>query len=322
MTIPSIRMLAACALLLCGVAQGKNKKTDPNEIGNRDIGKGVNFYSIEKEIALGKQLAEEVRRQSKLVEDPLIAEYVNRLGQNLARNSDAGIPFSFQIVEGEQLNAFALPGGFIFVNTGLIEATETEAELAGAMAHEIAHVAARHMTRQATRAKIADLASLPLILLGGWTGYAVRQGASVAIPLGFLTFSRGFESEADMFGLQYMYKAGYDPTASIDLFERMLSLEKRRPGTIAKVFNTHPMTEDRIRKTQKNIDQMLPGRPEFVVTTSEFNEIRARLKARYVPRKDGDPNQPRLRRSPAASQPVGDEDGEEQPTLKRRDLVE
>src|SRR6185437_8619526 len=189
--------------------------------------------------------------------------------------------------------------GFFFVNSGLILKADNEAELAGVMAHEIAHVAARHGTRQATRGAIINIASIPLIFMGGWTGYAIRQGPGLAIPLGFLTFSRGFESEADMLGLQYMYKAGYDPTASIDLFERMLSLERRKPGIIAKVFNTHPMTGDRIAKTQKNIDEMLPGRTEFVVTTSEFNEVRERLKSRYVPRKDGDPNKPRLRRVPA-----------------------
>jgi predicted Zn-dependent protease len=323
MRLPSIRKLAAATLLFCSISPAKDKKKDPNEIGNRDVGKGINFYSIEKEIALGKQLAEEVRRQSKLIDDPIIGEYINRLGQNLVRNSDATIPFTFQIVEGEQLNAFALPGGFVFVNTGLIEATETEAELAGAMAHEIAHVTARHITRQATRGKIVDLASLPAILLGGWTGYAVRQGAGLAIPLSFLTFSRGYETEADMLGLQYMYKAGYDPTASIDLFERMLSLEKRKPGIIAKVFNTHPMTGDRITRTQKNIDEMLPSRPEFVVTTSEFNEVRERLKSRYVRRKVDDPNRPRLRRAPAATTQSGeDEDSDGKPTLKRRDLAE
>src|SRR5439155_4546157 len=281
---PSTWMLAAATLLLCSASPAKDKKRDPNEIGNRDVGKGINFYSIEREIALGKQLDDEERRQSKLVEDPIVGEYVNRLGQNLVRNSDATIPFSFQVVEGEQLNAFAFPGGFVFVYTGLIEAAETEAELAGAMAHEIAHVTARHITRQATRGQLVNYATIPLmlIMLGGWTGYAVRQGASMAIPLSFLTFSRGYESEADMLGLQYMYKAGYDPTASIDLFERMLSLEKRKPGIIAKVFNTHPMTGDRITKTQKNIDEMLQDRPEFVVTTSEVIEARDRLKWRYV----------------------------------------
>src|SRR6266571_2600667 len=172
MRLPSLRMLVAATLLFCGVSSAKDKKRDPNEIGNRDVGKGINFYSIEREIALGKQLAQEVQRQSKLVDDPILGEYVNRLGQNLVRNSDATIPFTFEVVEGDQLNAFALPGGFVFVFTGLIEAAETEAELAGAMAHEIAHVAARHITRQETRGKIAELVSLPLILMGGWTGYA------------------------------------------------------------------------------------------------------------------------------------------------------
>jgi predicted Zn-dependent protease len=317
MRLPAVSAVALAALLLSGEAvaqQGaKNKKKDPDQIGARDVGKGINFYSIEKEIALGKQLAEEVRRQSKVLDDPIVGEYINRLGQNLVRNSDAKVPFTFQVVQGDQLNAFALPGGFVFVNTGLIEATETEAELAGAMAHEVAHVAARHMTRQATRGQIVNYATLPLILLGGWTGYAVRQGAGLGIPLTFLSFDRGFESEADMLGLQYMYKAGYDPTAPIDLFERMLSLEKRNPGIIAKVFNTHPMTSDRIIKTQRNITEILADRPEFVVTTSEFNEVRERLKARYVKRKGDDPNRPSLRRPP---------DSDEKPTLKRRDLVE
>src|SRR5258708_169716 len=166
---------------------------DPNQIGNRNVGSGISFDSTEKEIALGKQLAEEVRWQSKLLDDPTVGEYISRIGQNLVRNSDATVPFTFQVVEGDQLNAFAFPGGFVFVYTGLIEACETEAELAGAMAHEIAHVTARHITRQATRGQLVNYATIPLIMLGGWTGYAVRQGASMAIPLSFLTFSRGYE---------------------------------------------------------------------------------------------------------------------------------
>jgi len=310
----SIGMLVA-TMLLAG-----DKKKDPDQIGARNVGSGINFYSLEKEIALGKQLAEEVRKQSKLVDDPNVSEYVNRLGQNLVRNSDATVPFTFQVLEGDQLNAFAFPGGFVFVYTGLIEAAETEAELAGAMAHEIAHVAARHMTRQATRGQIANYATLPLILWGGWTGYAVRQGAGLGIPLGFLSFDRRFESEADMLGIQYMYKAGYDPTASVDLFERMLSLQKRKPGAVAKVFSTHPMTEDRLVQTQKNIAEMLPSRPEYVVTTSEFNEVRDKVKSPYMRREKEDPNRPRLRRSPAAGAPP--EESDERPTLKRRDWVD
>jgi len=321
MKLRSICALAAVLALFNSPIPAKDKKKDPSEIGNRDVGKGINFYSPEKEIALGKQLAEEVRRQSKMLDDPLVTEFVNRLGQNLARNSDATVPFTFQVVEGEKLNAFAFPGGFVFVNTGLIEATESEAELAGAIAHEIAHVAARHITRQATRGTIASYATVPLILVTGWPGAIARQAANTAIPLSYLSFSRGFETEADMLGLQYMYKAGYDPTASVDLFERILSMEKRNPGVMARVFNTHPMTSDRIIKTQKNIAEMLPGRAEYVVTTSEFNDVRARLKSRYAPRKSDDPNRPRLRRAPGGAVEPG-EDSDDKPTLKRRDLVD
>jgi predicted Zn-dependent protease len=316
-----LRRLGLAAILFALPCLAQDKKKDPDEIGNRDVGKGINFYSLEKEMALGHQLATEVRRQAKLLGDPIVNEFVNRLGQNLVRNSDAKVPFTFEVIEADKLNAFALPGGFVFVNTGLIEAAETEAELAGAMAHEIAHVAARHATRQATRGQLLDYGSIPLIILGGWAGVAARQGAGLAIPMGVLSFSRGFETEADLLGLQYMYKAGYDPTASIDLFERMLSLEKRNPGTIAKVFSTHPMTDDRIARTQKNIAELLKDRPEYVVTTSEFNEVRDRLKTRYVPRKGTDPNRPRLRK-PVGGPPVAVSDSDDKPTLKRKDLVD
>jgi beta-barrel assembly-enhancing protease len=305
----------------------KDKKKDPDEIGNRDVGKGVNFYSLEKEIGLGKTMAQEVERQAKIVDDPVIAEYVNRVGQNLVRNSDAKVPFTIKVLQAEEVNAFALPGGFFFVNSGLILKAESEAELAGVMAHEIAHVAARHGTRQATRGTIANYASLPLIFMGGWTGYAIYQGASVAIPLGFLSFSRGFESEADMLGLEYLYKAGYDPSAFVDFFEKIESLEKQKPGLIAKVFSTHPVTDDRIRAAQKNIQELLKEKPEYIVTTSEFIDVKARLAA-LENRGKTDPaksDRPRLRKSNGTGpidNPDDDkprEDQDERPTLKRRD---
>ena len=222
-----VAVLAALSLLTAGAfAEDKkvDKKKDPEAIGDRDVGKGVNFYSIEKEIALGKQLAQEVERQAKIVEDPIIAEYVNRVGQNLVRNSDAKVPFTIKVLDSEEVNAFALPGGFFFVNSGLVLKAETEAELAGVMAHEIAHVAARHGTRQATRGELINIGTIPLIFLGGWTGYAIRQGAGLAIPLGFLTFTLAFEKEADFLGLQYLYKSGYDPTAFVDFFEKIQTL--------------------------------------------------------------------------------------------------
>ena len=317
-------------LVTLSLAAAKDKKKDPEEIGNRDVGKGVNFYSIEKEIALGKQLAQEVERQAKIVDDPVIAEYVNRVGQNLVRNSDAKVPFTIKVLDAEEINAFALPGGFFFVNTGVVLNADTEAELAGVMAHEIAHVAARHGTRQATRGQIINYASIPLIFMGGWTGYAIRQGAGLAIPLGFLTFSRGFEAEADFLGLQYLYKAGYDPGAFVDFFEKIQSKEKKKPGTMAKIFSSHPMTDDRIKNSQKNIQDVLLAKPEYVVTTSEFNDVKDRLAKMHNRRKpdDKDTNRPRLRRAPGGGTIPVDEDGnekkqkedqDERPTLKRRD---
>ncbi|MBI3208745.1 MAG: M48 family metalloprotease [Candidatus Solibacter usitatus] len=323
-----ISVLAVSLLAVSGFA--KDKKKDPEEIGNRDVGKGINIYSIEKEIRLGKGLAQEIERQAKIVDDPVIAEYVNRVGQNLVRNSDAKVPFTIKVIDSEEVNAFALPGGFFFVNTGVVMRAESEAELAGVMAHEIAHVAARHGTRQASRGTIANMATIPLIFWGGWAGYGVRQAASVLVPLGFLTFSRGFEEEADMLGLQYLYKTGYDPTAFVDFFEKIQTLEKKKPGTMAKVFSSHPLTDDRIKHSQQNIQKILQAKPEYVVTTSEFDTVKDRLAMLHNRRKpdDKDLNRPRLRRAPGSSGgPIEDgkeagksktDDPDERPTLKRR----
>ena len=324
--VRSMLTVTLCILTTASlIAQPKDKKLDPEQIGNRDVGKGVNFYSLEKEIALGKQLAQEVERQAKLIDAPIPAEYINRLAQNLARNSDIKVPVTAKLIDSSEVNAFALPGGFLFVNSGLVSKAETEAELAAAIAHEIAHVAARHGTRQASRGQVINIASLPLIFLGGWAGYAVRQGAGLAVPVAFLKFSRGFEQEADLLGLQYIYKAGYDPTAFIDFFERMEAMEKKRPGTLSQLLRSHPTMAIRIKSTQKNLQELLSAQPQYVISTSEFQEVAQQLERmtnarRAAPGKSG----PTLRRSTGRTRAEG-EDGEntgtdqdERPTLKRR----
>jgi len=252
---------------------------DVNSVGNRNVGKGVNLYSLEREIALGKQAAQEVEKTAKMINDPVVTEYVNRVGQNLVRNSDAKVPFTIKVIDSDEINAFALPGGFFYVNSGLILRADEEAELAGVMSHEIAHVAARHGTKSATKGELMNLASIPLILLGpgGWAGYGLYEGLNLAIPMGYLKFTRDAEREADYLGLQYMYKAGYDPNAFVSFFEKIEAEERHHPGSIPKVFSTHPPTPERVQKAQQEIATILPARDEYIVTTSEFDLIKARL---------------------------------------------
>jgi len=277
-------------------------EADVNAIGNRKVGHGPDFYSMEHEIALGKQLAQEVDRVSKFITDPVVTEYVNRVGQNLVRNSDAQVPFTIKVIDSDTVNAFALPGGFFYVNSGLILRADEESELAGVMAHEIAHVCARHGTRNATKGTIMQMATIPLILLGpgGWTGYGIYEGLNFLIPVTYLKFSRDAEREADYLGLQYMYKAGYDPNAFVQFFEKVEADEKKHPGTIPKVFSTHPPTPDRIEASQKAIATILPSREEYIVTTSEFDVVKRRLGAieagQKVQEKKASKDKPTLRK--------------------------
>jgi beta-barrel assembly-enhancing protease len=271
---------AALTVMFAGIVCAGDQKDDPGKIGSRDVAKGINFYSLEKERALGKQLAQEVRRQAKVLDDPIIGEYVNRVGQNLVRNSDARVPFTFEVIDGPEVNAFALPGGYVFVYTGLIKMADEEDEFAGALAHEIAHVAARHMTRNATKGQLAQIGMIPLSIgLGGIGGYAARQAAGAAIPMAMLSFGRKDEAEADYLGVQYMYAAGYDPNGAISIFEKLEALEKNSPGVVSRLFATHPMDAERIAKTQEEINRILPARADYVITTSEYTQIRQRLMA-------------------------------------------
>ena len=297
-------------------------KDDVDAIGNRKIG-GMDWYSIEKEIRIGKEYAMQIEQSMRMVQDPVVNEYINRIGQNLVRNSDAKVPFTIKVVDDDSVNAFALPGGFFYVNTGLILAADEEAELAGVMAHEIAHVAARHATRGATRAELANLLSIPLIFVGGGIGYAAQELAGIGLPLTFLKFSRGFEAEADYLGLQYMYKAGYDPNAFVAFFEKLEAQEKKKPGTLAKAFSTHPQTPDRIKKSQEEIATILPPRDQYIVTTSEFDQVKARLATienRHRLDDLKDKNKPTLRRTAGNTDGNSkDGNGDDRPTLHRRD---
>lgn len=303
-------------------------KKDVDAIGNRKVGgRGMgDWYSLETEIRVGKQYAQQVEASAKMVTDPVVNEYVNRIGQNLVRNSDAKVPFTIKVIDSDEVNAFALPGGFFYVNSGLILAADEEAELAGVMAHEIAHVCARHAMRQQTRANWAQLGTLPLIFMGGGIGYAVYEAAGFGVPLTFMKFQRNFEAEADYLGLQYMYKTGYDPQAFISFFEKIQAKEKKKPGTLAKAFASHPQTPDRIEESQKEIATILPARAQYMVTSSEFDDVKARLATIENKHKvidDKESNRPTLRRASKSDKNGNDKTStnsdDDRPTLKRRD---
>jgi predicted Zn-dependent protease len=259
----------------------KPKNSDVDNIGTRDINKGniLPLMSLQKEIALGQQLAAQVEHQAKIVKDPIINEYVNRVEQNIVRNSDAQVPFSIKIIESDEVNAFALPGGFTFVYTGLLLAADEEAEVAGVLAHETAHVAARHGAKTASKETAVNLATIPLIIFGGYgaAGIGIQQAAGLAIPVAFLRFTRAQEAEADYLGTQYMYKTGYDPSAMLSFFEKLQAKERARPGSVSTLFTDHPPTGDRIASIKQEIETILPNRDQYVVNTSEFNDVKARL---------------------------------------------
>jgi predicted Zn-dependent protease len=290
---------------------------DVNAAGNREIGgRGVrNWYSTDTEIKMGKMYATQIEKSTRFITDPVVTEYVNRIGQNIVRNSDCKVPFTIKVIDSDEINAFALPGGFFFVNSGLILNADEEAELAAVMAHEIAHVCAHHAVREQTRMGYAQVTAMPLIFIGGWTGLVLYEGAAITVPVAFVEFSREFEAEADYLGVQYMYRAGYDPQAFISFFEKIRALEKRKPGAVAKIFADHPQTPDRILRTQEEIARILPARDEYMVTTSEFDDVKVRLarienKRRLTDSKNSD--KPSLHKA----SPSGDDD---KPTLHRRD---
>ncbi|MDE1177395.1 MAG: M48 family metallopeptidase [Edaphobacter sp.] len=311
----------------------KGSDDDVDAIGTRNIGgRGIgNWYSTDWEIRTGKMYSMEIEKSAHMVNDPVVVEYINRVGQNIVKNSDCKVPFTIKIIDSDEINAMALPGGFFYVNSGLIMAADEEAELAGVMAHEIAHVCAHHAARQMTKMNMAQIGSIPLIIFtsGSWTGYGIYEATQLAIPIGFLKFSRMDEAQADWLGVQYMYKSGYDPQAFIQFFEKIDALEKHKPGTLAKVFSDHPQTPDRINRSEDEIATILPARPDYIVSTSEFDDVKGRLARIENKRKlndKGKDGKPTLRRTaggnndPNSTNPNNPSStGDDRPTLSRRD---
>ena len=310
----------------------KGSEDDVDAIGTRNIGaRGItNWLSTNWEISTGKQYSMEIEKSAHLITDPVVVEYVNRVGQNIVKNSDCKVPFTIKIIDSDEINAMALPGGFFYVNSGLILAADEEAELAGVMAHETAHVCAHHAARGQTKGYYAEIASIPIMILaqGSYAGLGVYEASQLVIPMGLLEFSREYEAEADWLGVQYMYRAGYDPQAFIQIFEKLDALEKHKPGTLAKVFADHPQTPDRIAHSEEEIATILPARPDYMVTTSEFDDIKGRL-ARIENRRKlndkGNSNAPTLRRTggtnndPNSTSGTSPTVGSDRPTLGRRD---
>ena len=307
------------------------KTDDINAIGNRNLGcsKGLgNWYSLEGQVRMGKSFAMQVEQSAKVINDPVVSEYVNRIAQNIVRNSDAKVPFTVKVLDDDQVNAFALPGGYFYVQSGLILAADNEAELAGVMAHEIGHVAACHAARQQTRGNLANIATIPLIFIGGGIGYGIYEAAGIGVPLTFMKFQRNFEAQADYLGVQYLYASGYDPQAFPQFFEKIQALEKKKPGFVAKAFETHPPTPARMEHTQHEIGTILPSKQQYVVDTSEFQDVKARLAQLENRRKvdQGKDKGPSLRRAntsqgDSTSQNPDDstKSADDRPTLKRRD---
>jgi predicted Zn-dependent protease len=300
---------------------------DLNAIGSRNVGcnRGLgNWYTLDSQVRMGQEFAKQVEQTSHLITDPVVNEYVNRVGQNLSRNSDTRLPFTIKVLDVEQPNAFALPGGYMFVNAGTILLADDESELAGVMAHEIAHVAACHSARGATRGNLAQLAMIPVVILtGGIAGIGINQAANYGIPAVFSKFGRNFEAQADYLGVQYAYKAGYDPNGMIDFFEKLQVLEKKRPGVAMKLYGDHPQTPDRIAKSQHEIGTILPPREQYIMDTSDFQQAKKRLalimKNKLL--KDGkDTQKPDLRRTAGGDKNPDQNDknqNDDRPVIKR-----
>ena len=301
-----ISCLATALISLPGYADRKHG--DVQNIGNRTVAGRIfkvlpNFISMDREIALGNQIAGEFEQTARMVEDPVIADYVDRIGQNIVKHSDAKVPFHIKVVDTDEVNAFAFPGGYFYVNKGLLLAARNEAEMAGVMAHEISHVTARHATARMSKGQFLQLAAIPALFVGGyWAQMGIQNAMGLGINLELMGITRESEREADQLGIQYLWNAGYDPNAFVSFFEKMQEEEKSKPGRLAGWFRTHPSTTNRIVAALDE-QRYLPEKDNYLVNSSEFDRVRARLQSIDNAQK---------------SEEAGDAKDQKRPTLKRR----
>jgi len=324
--------LLAFMLAVTGYAR---KREDVQNIGNRNVSGKIlgifpNLVSLEKEMSLGQQVANEFEQTAKLVEDPVVCEYIDRVGQNIVKHSDAKFPFYIKVVDTDEVNAFAFPGGYFYVNKGLILAADNEAELAGVMAHEISHVAARHATTRMSKGQYLQFAAIPALFVGGyWAQMGIQNALGLGLNLELMGITRASEREADQLGIQYLWHTGYDPNAFVSFFEKLQEQEKSKPGKLAGFFRTHPSTDDRI-VASLNEQRFLPEKDNYIVNTSEFERVKSRLQSIDNAQKSEDKNiakeqkRPTLKRRTEDGAPDPNDTGGEdsspkksRPTLKR-----
>ena len=238
-----------------------------------------NILTTEEEVQIGREAAREIERDLRLYNDPVVTAYVNGLGQTLAGySSRSGLTYYFKVVDTDEVNAFALPGGWLYVNRGLITTAENESELAGVIGHEIGHVDKKHGARAISR----QLGAAVLLdaTLGGTDASASRRAGRQIAALFFgvnqLSYGRDAEREADRFAVESTYAAGIDPEGTATFFQKLVAMQKSEPGQLAKMFSTHPPSRERVENVRAQIGE-LPAKAGLTSDSRRFQEIKKRI---------------------------------------------
>jgi predicted Zn-dependent protease len=238
---------------------------------------GFNLVSVEEEKQLGAKFAVEIEKKYPPVRDPEVQGYVNKVGKQLLTGArEVAFDYTFTAVHDDSVNAFAIPGGHLYVHTGLLKVVRTEGELAGVMAHEISHAVARHGTQQLTQQYGYSL--VVQLLLGSNPNLLAQIAASLAGQAGMQAYSRGMENQADYLGVETMAKAGYNPDGMLTFFTKLESMEGRNPGQLAQFFSSHPLTSERVQQVKAEIDKLPPQKYPYGADSTELKRIQAKLR--------------------------------------------